>query len=177
MRAKSIECWQAAYPSIVAATTLREAVTSNVRLREGPSPPYKANTGANRPLCRAVANFAAQVLVASSGATDRFGISCYLASMNWQEIIAMLRKNEPTLRARGVSHAAVGSRARGDNRPDSDMDIMIEFDPAAQITVFNYAGLKDYIAGLFDGPVDVVNRDGLKPYVRPAATADAIYAF
>jgi hypothetical protein len=36
--------------------------------------------------------------------------------------------------------------------------------------------LKDYIAALFDGHVDVVNRDGLKPYVKPAA-ADAIYAF
>jgi hypothetical protein len=54
---------------------------------------------------------------------------------------------------------------------------MVEFDTAAHVTVFNYAGLKDYIASLFDGPVDVVNRDGLKPYIRPAATADAIYAF
>jgi hypothetical protein len=54
---------------------------------------------------------------------------------------------------------------------------MIEFDPAARITVFDYAGLKDYIASLFDGRVDVVNRDGLKPYVKPAATTDAIYAF
>jgi predicted nucleotidyltransferase len=98
--------------------------------------------------------------------------------MNDQEILAKLRENEATLRARGVSHAALfGSRARGDNRPDSDIDIMIEFDPAAHVSVFNYAGLKDYIASLFDGPVDVVNRDGLKPYVRPAATADAIYAF
>jgi uncharacterized protein len=37
--------------------------------------------------------------------------------------------------------------------------------------------LKEYIASLFDGPVDVVNRAGLKPYVRPAATTDPIYAF
>lgn len=43
--------------------------------------------------------------------------------------------------------------------------------------MFEYAGLKQYIAGLFEGPVDVVNRDGLKPHVRPDATADAIYAF
>jgi predicted nucleotidyltransferase len=98
--------------------------------------------------------------------------------MDSQEILARLRENEPALRARGVSHAAVfGSRARGDNRPDSDIDIMIEFDPAAHVTVFNYSGLKEYIAGLFDGQVDVVSRDGLKPYVRAAATGDAIYAF
>jgi predicted nucleotidyltransferase len=76
------------------------------------------------------------------------------------------------------AHAALfGSRARGDQRDESDTDIMIEFDRAARITVFGYAGLKDYIANLFEGRVDVVNRDGLKPYVKPAATADAIYAF
>jgi len=98
--------------------------------------------------------------------------------MNREEIIARLRENEPTLRKRGVMHAALfGSRARGDARPDSDTDIMIEFDPAARVTVFDYAGLKDYIAELFEGRVDVVNRDGLKPYVKPAAMADAVYAF
>ena len=98
--------------------------------------------------------------------------------MNSQDILARLRENEATLRARGVSHAALfGSRARADNQPDSDIDIMIEVDPAARIGVYEYVALKDYIAELFDGPVDVVSRDGLKPYVRPAATADAIYAF
>ena len=54
---------------------------------------------------------------------------------------------------------------------------MIEVDPAAAIGIFEYVALKDYIAELFDEPVDVVSRDGLKPYIRPAATADAIYAF
>jgi uncharacterized protein len=98
--------------------------------------------------------------------------------MNRQEIIARLRENEAELRARGVAHAALfGSRARDDTRPDSDTDIMVEIDPAARVTLFGYVGLKDYIASLFDGPVDVVNRAALKPYVRPAATTDAIYAF
>jgi predicted nucleotidyltransferase len=98
--------------------------------------------------------------------------------MNGQEIIARLKENEAALRARGVSHAAVfGSRARGDDRPDSDIDIMIEVDPAAEVGVYEYVAVKDYIAELFDGPVDVVSTLGLKPYVRPAVTADAIYAF
>ena len=98
--------------------------------------------------------------------------------MNRTRALETLKRSEPALRARGVRHAAVfGSVARGDNRPDSDVDIMVEIDPEAHITVFDYAGLKEYIASLFDGPVDVVNRESLKPYVRPVATADAHYAF
>ena len=61
--------------------------------------------------------------------------------------------------------------------PSSDIDIMIDLDPHASLGVFDYVGLKDYIAGLFDGPVDVVNRAGLKPYVKPAALSEVVYAF
>jgi uncharacterized protein len=98
--------------------------------------------------------------------------------MDREAIIARLRENEANLRARGVAHAAVfGSRARGNQRADSDTDIMIEIDPGAPVGVWEYAGIKSYIASLFEGPVDVVDREGLKPYVRPAATTDAVYAF
>jgi len=83
---------------------------------------------------------------------------------------------EPNLPLRNQPSTALG-KSRGDQRPESDTDIMIEFDPTARITVFDFAGLKDYIAELFDGHVDVVNREGLKAYVKPAAIADAIYAF
>jgi predicted nucleotidyltransferase len=98
--------------------------------------------------------------------------------MRRDDVIARLKNAEPALRARGIRRAAVfGSVARGEERPDSDIDIMIEVDPDFHLTIFDYVGLKEYVAGLFEGSVDVVNRSGLKPYVRPAATADAIYAF
>ena len=98
--------------------------------------------------------------------------------MDRREIIARLRENDAALRKRGVRHAALfGSCARGEERPDSDVDIMIEVDPSARIGVYEYVAIKDYIAGLFDTRVDVVRRDRLRPFVRPAATGDAIYAF
>jgi predicted nucleotidyltransferase len=66
--------------------------------------------------------------------------------MSREEIIIRLRENEAALRMRGVAHAALfGSRARGEQRPESDTDIMIELDPSVRITVFDYAGLKSYI--------------------------------
>lgn len=98
--------------------------------------------------------------------------------MDRPDPITILRQSERALRERGVLHAALfGSVARGDNHPGSDIDIMVEIDPDARITVFDYVELKEYISNLFDGPVDVVNLDGLKSYVAPAATADAVYAF
>jgi uncharacterized protein len=98
--------------------------------------------------------------------------------MDKRDILATLREHEAALKAQGVTHAALfGSRARGDAEPDSDIDIMIELDPAARVTMFDYVDIKEFIEGLFREPVDVVNRDGLKPLVRPQAAADAIYAF
>ena len=98
--------------------------------------------------------------------------------MNAQDALATLRRYEADLRARGIRHAAVfGSVARGENRPDSDLDIIIDIEPDARVTVFDYVGLKEYIASLFDGRVDVIDREALKPHVRPAATGDAVYAF
>src|SRR5689334_2800788 len=90
--------------------------------------------------------------------------------MNSQEIIARLKQHESALRAQGVAHAVLfGSRARGDNRPDSDTDMMIELGTAVPVGVWVYVGIKEYIKGLFKGRVDVVNRDGLEPLALASA--------
>lgn len=98
--------------------------------------------------------------------------------MKRDEIIKTLKERQADLRAHGVTHAAVfGSIARDEQRPDSDIDILVDVDPAVVATMFDYAGLKDYVASLFPGPVDVIDREALKPRLRPRAAADAIYAF
>jgi len=98
--------------------------------------------------------------------------------MTREQIIDRLRKNESALRERGIVHASLfGSRARGEERPGSDIDVMIEIDPDAPIGVWEYVGLKRYVASLFKGRVDVVSRDALKPHVRPSAERDALSAF
>jgi hypothetical protein len=98
--------------------------------------------------------------------------------MNSKGTLSILRRYEAVLRARGIRHAALfGSRARGTNRADSDIDILIEFDPEVHVTVFDYVGVKEYIASLFPHPVDVIDREGLKPHLRQRSARDAVYAF
>jgi predicted nucleotidyltransferase len=98
--------------------------------------------------------------------------------MTRDDIIKKLKEREGDLRAQGVAHAALfGSVARGEDRPDSDIDILVDLDPAIVVTIFDYAGVKDFIADMFDRRVDVVSSESLKSRLRPKATADAIYAF
>ena len=77
-------------------------------------------------------------------------------------------------------HAALfGSLARGEAGPDSDIDIMVDIDPKrwVEMGVYEYVRIQLMVGDLFVGPVDVVNKDSLKRFVKPSALKDAIYAF
>jgi predicted nucleotidyltransferase len=98
--------------------------------------------------------------------------------MKLEQALLKLRQAETGLRAKGIRHAALfGSVARGESRPDGDIDILIDFDPAAGVTIFDYVALKHSIASLFDGPVDVIDREALKPHLREPVARDLVYAF
>jgi predicted nucleotidyltransferase len=98
--------------------------------------------------------------------------------MDREQILATLRAHEPELRRRGVRHAALfGSAARRQDRPASDIDIMIDLDPNAPIGLFEYVAITQYLTDLFPVRVDIANRRSLKPLVRPSAERDAVYAF
>ena len=61
--------------------------------------------------------------------------------MKRDEVLRKLKQAEADLRAQGVAHAALfGSVARGEDRPDSDIDIMIEIAPTRAWTCFAMSG-------------------------------------
>jgi predicted nucleotidyltransferase len=98
--------------------------------------------------------------------------------MNKEQILSILRAHETELHRRGVKHAALfGSVARGDERSDSDIDILIELEPNERRTSFGYAGIKRIVADLFPGPVDVVDRKRLPTPLRENVYKDLVDAF
>ena len=61
--------------------------------------------------------------------------------MQREDVLAVLKAHETELRARGVARVALfGSLARGDARPDSDVDLMVEIEPSSRIDLYDYVG-------------------------------------
>ena len=71
-----------------------------------------------------------------------------------------------------------GSVARGDMRTDSDVDLLVEFLPEAEISLLEHAGLMLDLSELLGRRVDLVSKRGLKPLIRYSILQEArpVYA-
>jgi uncharacterized protein len=70
-----------------------------------------------------------------------------------------------------------GSTARGDRRPDSDIDLMAVFDANRRISLLDVAGIELRLSELLGLPVDLVEEGALKPRVRQSVETEALRAF
>lgn len=86
------------------------------------------------------------------------------------DVLRRLRAREAHLRGKGVSALFVfGSVARGEARPDSDVDLAVDFADDKQPSLLALAALKDDIAEALGRPVDLGERAAMKPRVAAAA--------
>ena len=71
-----------------------------------------------------------------------------------------------------------GSAARGEMGPESDVDIMVEFEPGVRIGLIRFESLVEELESLAERRVDLITKRGLKPWVRSEVLNDArvIYA-
>jgi predicted nucleotidyltransferase len=66
--------------------------------------------------------------------------------MTREEIIAKLKETEPALKAEGVTSLAIfGSRSRGDQRTDSDLDVLVEIDPDTKFSLLDLVGVQHIV--------------------------------
>ena len=93
-------------------------------------------------------------------------------------VVATLKALEPELRQRGISSAAVfGSVVRGQARPDSDVDVLVDIDPAVAFDLLDLVGVRNLLADQFGRAVDVVEKKALKPRIRDSILAEAETVF
>ncbi len=98
--------------------------------------------------------------------------------MRRDEVIARIRAHERELRAMGVAHLALfGSIARGDDRPDSDVDVLIDVEPDRKFSLLNLAGVHLRLEALLGREVDIVSRGGLRPRVAERIADDVTAIF
>ena len=94
--------------------------------------------------------------------------------MNRDRVLNLLGKSREELRTRfGVGSISLyGSYARDEARPDSDVDLLVEFESPP--TFLGYMGLIEFLEELLDTHVDLATREKLKPRVRPFVERDLI---
>ena len=93
------------------------------------------------------------------------------------DALGILREHENVMIERfGIKKVGVfGSFAKGEERIDSDVDILVQF-KEGQKTFGNYMELKFYLEELFGRKVDLVIETAIKPRLREQILKEAVYA-
>jgi predicted nucleotidyltransferase len=102
--------------------------------------------------------------------------------MTQQDVISALRAHEGELRQAGIdSLSLIGSVARGDEGPDSDIDVVVRLNETARRGGFAYFGRLERLRGRLEAilarPVDVIAEPVQKERLRSAIEKDRILAF
>jgi predicted nucleotidyltransferase len=92
-------------------------------------------------------------------------------------VVTILRLHLEVIRQKfGVKGIGIyGSFARGEEREDSDLDVLVVFEEG-QKTFDNYMDLKFYLEDLFGRKVDLVTEKALKPKLKDIIMKDVVYA-
>lgn len=89
--------------------------------------------------------------------------------MDKEKVIEILRDNRRLLARFHVRSLSVfGSVVRGEAGPDSDIDILVEFEPGAAVGLFEFIRLKRELADLLGTEVDLGTPDALHPALKEA---------
>lgn len=96
--------------------------------------------------------------------------------MEFVQLVQIVRAKGEVFRITGATAVyAFGSRARGDHRPDSDLDLFIDFDPERKIpSFFAIIDLEFDLADETGLPVTITTRGSLHPMMREKIERDAI---
>ena len=96
--------------------------------------------------------------------------------MNRATLIKVLRSYDAALRENGATGLFIfGSRALGTERPDSDLDLFIDYNPTAKIpNMFRLMQIEEKISEALGIPVTITTRDALHPLMKDSIERDAV---
>ena len=94
--------------------------------------------------------------------------------MKREDVLRILHENHAELTEKyGVKSLALfGSVARDEARPDSDVDLLVEFN--RPIGLFAFIDLQQFLEALLGCKVDLGTLRSLKPYLRESVLREAI---